>query len=139
MAYELIGTAVAGLLLLVVVLAFAWGIDWRSDEILTSPGSENLLRALAGNPAVWGALFVGLALGLSAVAIAAVGGAGPASGGLLTAALAAFGVVVFGFLVAGTYAAARDRDVSPAGATLVTSLLVGSLLLVAVGGQLLMG
>lgn len=139
MALQLIATALMGLLLLVVVLFIARGIDWRSDNVITDHEEGELLSALAGNPVVWVVVFLALALGLPAVALLAVGDFGLPVPGAATAAMAAFGALVLAYLVGGTYTAARARNVSSAGATLVAALLLGGLLLVAVSGKLLMG
>lgn len=139
MALQLIATLVTGLLLLLVALAITGGIDWRSDTETTAHEERNLFESLAGSPVVWVVLFLSLALGLTGVALVAVGGFGISAQGAVTAALAGFGLLVVTYLIGGTYAAARDRNVSAAGATLAAALLVGVLLLVAVSGQLLMG
>lgn len=139
MAIALVGTVLAGVLLLVVALAIARGIDWRSGDYLPDREAESLVEALVASPVVWVVAFLAVALGLPAVAILAVGGFGLSVPGALIAAVGAFALVVLAYLVVGTYAAVRDREGSPASATLVTALLVGALLLVAVSGTLLMG
>lgn len=139
MAIALVGTVLAGVLLLVVVLAIARGIDWRSGDYLPDREEASLAEALAASPAAWVAAFLAVALGLPAVAILAVGGFGLSVPAALPATVAAFGFVALAYLVAGTYAAVRDREGSPASATLITALLVGGLLLVAVSGTLLLG
>lgn len=138
MAIALVGTILAAVLLLLVVLAVARGRDWRTGSV-TDHEATSLVEAATGNPLAWVAAFLLLALGLPAVAIVAVGGFGLSVPGAVTAALAAFALVVVVYLVGGTYAAVRDRQGSPALATLVVSLLLGVLLVVAISGTLLMG
>lgn len=138
-AITLVGTAVMGVFLLVVVLALARGMDWRSNEIFEPGEAGSIPEALAGSPVVWVLVFLVLALGSTGVALAAVGGFGLSLPGGTAVALAPFGLILFGFLVAGTYAAVRDRNVSPAGATLVAAILLASLLVVAITVHLLAG
>jgi len=136
----LVGPAIMGLVLLVVVLVLARGIDWRSNEIFTESEDEgNLLGNLASSPVVWVVVFLSFALGSTAVVLAAVGGFGVTLPGGLALAVAPFAVLLLAYLVGGTYAAVRDRNVSPAGATLAAALVVAVLLLVAITVQLLAG
>lgn len=139
MALLLVATAVAGLALLAVALWVARGIDWRSNDLLVDRGEGPGFGALANSPAVWVASFLALALGLTGVALLAVGDFGVAAPALETVAMAGMGLIVFLYLVGGTYVATRGRNVSPAGATLVVALLLGTLMLVAIAGNLLMG
>lgn len=139
MALLLIGTVLTGLLLLAVVLWIARGIDWRSNDLIVDRGEGEGLGALANSPAVWVAAFLVLALGLTGVAILAVGDFGVAVPGVQTLAVAAIGSLVLLYLVGGTYAAARGRNVSSAAATLAVAIILGTLLLVAIAGKLLMG
>jgi hypothetical protein len=138
-AETLVGTAVAGGSLLVVVLWMARGVDWRSNDIFAPAEGGTLVASLAGSPLVWTLGFLVAALGVPMVALAATGVLSVSVPGGVTTAGAAFGLLVFLFLVGGTYAAVRDRQVSAAGATLAAALVVGTLLLVAVAGTLLMG
>lgn len=135
MAFHVAAAVVMGLLLLAVVLVIARGMDWRSNTVLTGRQERNVVEEAARNPMVWTVGFLVLALGTTAVAVLAVGDFGVA--GMLPAAAAAFGLIVAIYLVVGTYAAARDRDVSAAGATLATSVLLGVLLLAAISARLL--
>jgi hypothetical protein len=139
-AHTLVGTAITSVLLVVVVLAFARGMDWRSNELFEPKEGGDLLRSLAGSPAVWALAFLGVSLGMTALALVVGGGLGGLAvpGGVMVG-VAPFGLLVLFFLVAGTYAAVRERDVSPAGATLAASLVVAGLLLVAITARLLMG
>lgn len=139
-AITLVGTAVTGVLLLVLVVALARGIEWRSNEIFAPAEGSSALRALAGSPVVWVLAFLGLAFGTTVLGIAAVGGLGLAlPGGGVTLAIVPFALLFVAFLVAGSYSAVRGRDVSPAGATLVAALVLAGLLLVAIAGRLAMG
>jgi len=138
-AETLVGTAVAGLVLLAVVLWIARGVDWRSNDIFAPAEGGALFASLAGSPLVWTLAFLVAALGLPVLALAATGVLSVSVPGGVTTAGAAFALLVVLFLVGGTYAAARDRRVSTAGATLAAALVVGTLLLVAVAGTLLMG
>lgn len=146
-AITLVGTAVTGLLLLAVVLALARGIEWRSNEIFAER-EGSLLSALVNwavhSPLVWVLLFVVASFGLSGLAVVLFLGTQAidlfgVSIPVLGAILGGLGLVALAFVIVGTYAAARDRDVSPAGASLAASLVVGSLLLVGIATQLLMG
>lgn len=154
MALLLIGTVLTGFLLLAVVLWIARGIDWRSNDLIVDRGDADLLGALANSPAVWVAAFLGLALGLTGVAIVAVldvsvvelTGIGlPEDLAkqvlelLPTLATVAIGSVVLFYLVGGTYVAVRSRNVSSAAATLAVAIVLGTLLMVAIAGKLLMG
>lgn len=135
----LVGTAVTGLVLLAVILWMARGVDWRSNDIFAPAEGGALFETLAGSPLVWTLAFLVAALGLPLLALAATGVLSiPLPGGVMTAG-AAFALLVFLFMVGGTYGAARDRRISPAGATLAAALVVGTLLLVAIAGTLLMG
>lgn len=139
MALLLVASVVAGLLLLAVALWVARGIDWRSNDLLVSRGEGAGFGALVNRPAVWVAGFLTLALGLTGVALLAVGDFGVAMPAAPTLAMAAIGSVVLLYLVGGTYVAARGRNVSSALATLAVALVLGTLLLVAITGKLLMG
>lgn len=138
-AETLVGTAVAGLSLLAVVLWIARGVDWRSNDIFAPAEGGTLFASLVGSPLVWTLTFLVTALGLSVLALAATGVLSVSVPGGVTTAGAGFGLLVVLFLVGGTYVAARDRKISAAGATLAAALVVGTLLLVAVAGTLLMG
>lgn len=128
-----------GLLLLGVVLWIARGMDWRSNDLIVSRGEGEGLAGLANSPAVWVVGFLALALGLTGIAILAVGDFGVPMPGVETLAMAGMGSLVLLFLVGGTYVAARDRNVSSAGATLAVAVIFGTLLLAAITGTLLMG
>lgn len=139
-AHTLVGAALMGLLVLAVGIALARWIDWRSNEIFAPKiGGESILLRLARHPVVWAVSFVALALGLTLITLVAVGGFGISSGAATLVGVAAFALLLFGYLVGGTYGAIRDRDVSPAMATLIVTSLLGGLLLVAISGKLLMG
>lgn len=143
MASVIAATAVTALILLAVALAINYGIDWRSHSIVPywEPEGEHegVLSTFLHSPLVWAVAFVGVALGVTALTLAAAGGFGlSVPGGLLVAA-APFAVLVLAFLLAGTYAAVRGRQVSPAGATLASALVVGFLLLLAITVNLLVG
>lgn len=139
-ALQLIGTAVTGLFLLVVALAIARGVDWRSNDIFAArENGGSLVGALAESPAVWVVTFLSLALGLTAVVLVAVGGFGLSAPGGVALAVAPFAALLLAYLVVGTYTAARDRNVSAAVATLAAALVVGVLLLAAIAGNLLLG
>jgi hypothetical protein len=135
----LVGTAVAGVLLVVVVLALARSNDWRSEQLLEGSDRRNWLASVAESPVVWVIGFLALALGTTGIALAGVGGLGLSLPGGLVAAVAPFALILLAFLVGGTYTAVRERNVSPAGATLAAALVVASLLVVAIASRLLMG
>lgn len=139
MALLLAATVLMGLLLLAVALWIARGIDWRSTELIVDREDGGLLGALAGSPTVWVGTFLVFALGLTGVALLAVGDFGVGTPGVQTLAVAAIGSLVLFYLIGGTYVAARGRNVSAAGATLAATIVLGTLLLVAVAGRLLMG
>lgn len=136
-------TAATGLVLLAVALAISYGIDWRSHSIIPRWREESEHEGFAGeflhNPAVWTVAFVGVTLGVTALSLSAVGAFGLSLPLGLAIAAAPFGVLLFAFALAGTYAAARGRRVSPAGATLASALVLGFLLLAAITANLLMG
>lgn len=138
-AITLVGTAVMGAFLLVVVVALARGIDWRSNEIFAPSESGDLTGSVLGSPVTWVLVFLALALGTTALALGAVGGLGLTLPGGVALALAPFALLLLAYLVVGTYATARDRDVSPAGATMAAAVVVAALFLVAITGHLLMG
>lgn len=139
MALLLVATVIAGLFLLAVALWIARGIDWRSNDLLVDRGEGAGLGALADHPAVWVAAFLALALGSTGVALVAVGDFGVAVPSAQPLAVAAMGLIVLLYLLGGTYVAVRGRNVSSAGATLAVALVLGTLLLIAVTGNLLMG
>lgn len=139
-ALALVGSAVATVVLAVVVLALARGIDWRSNQIFETSEGGSLLRVVLGSPVAWTVAFLGFALGTMVLGLMVAGGlGGVAVPGGVAVGVVPFALLVLFFLVAGTYAAVRERDVSPAGATLVASLVVVGLLVIAVAGRLLMG
>jgi hypothetical protein len=139
MALLLVATVLTGLLLLAVALAIARGIDWRSNDLLVPRGDREILQGLVGSPIMWVVAFLALALGLTGAALVAVSDVAVAVPGAEPLAVVAIGSIVLLYLVGGTYAAARDRNVSSAVATLAVALILGALLLVAITGTLLMG
>jgi ABC-type multidrug transport system permease subunit len=139
-ALTLVGTAITSVLLVVLVLALARGIDWRSNEIFEPTSGSGVLQSLAGNPIVWTLAFLAVSLGSTALALLVTGAFGEvALPGGAAIGIAPFALLVLFFLVAGTYAAVRERRVSPAGATLAAALVVATLTLVAIATRLLMG
>lgn len=135
----LVGPAVMGALLLAVLVALARGIDWRSNEIFAPSETDDLAGSALGSPVTWVLVFLAMALGTTGLALGAVGGLGLTLPGGVALALAPFALLLLAYLVVGTYAAVRERDVSPAGATMAAAVVVAALFLVAIGGHLLMG
>lgn len=145
MASIIAATVLMGLLLLAVALAVGRGTGGARRAVFLPTGLERRsaerrsLRALASHPATWVAGFLLLALGATGVAIVAVGGFGLSIPGGTTAVGAVFGLLVALFLLAGSYVAVRERDVSPAGALLASSLVAALLVLTAITGLLVGG
>ncbi|MFD1514877.1 hypothetical protein [Halomarina rubra] len=142
---QLVSAGLMGVLLVATVAAVVSFRDWRHDATVPGGGSTTLgVRAYGAagralhSQLVWilGFLLLAFALG-GAVVLFVAGGPMSADAGMTVALVA--GCVLLVFLGVGTYRTVRFRGRSSAGAAAVTAWTLGTLALVAIVANLLLG
>lgn len=142
---QLVSAGVTAAMLVAVVAAIVGVRDWRHEATVPGGGKESLgdrayglLSRGANSQTGWilGFLALSFALGGTVVVFLA-GGPMSAAAGMAGTALGA--LVLFGFLAVGTYRTVRFRGRSSAGAAAVTAWTVGTLGVLAVVVDLLLG
>lgn len=133
----LASTLLMGLILLALVAVVVWGRNWRRTS--PSTAEADAFGRLLGSSTTWTLVFVVVALGAAAGAVALVGGVGfevPSETivlGLAGAFLLLLGVYLFG----GVYASARSKGMGRAPAVGLGSAVLGLLFLGLIVLQLL--
>lgn len=121
-----------GLFLIAIAAAFIRLRNWQEvTSVREAESGLDLIEDAINSPATWTVLFVVVALGLTTLAVALVGGA-PLPGltlpgqGLIEAAFMGVVGLVFGvFLFLGLFVAARSRGLSNAPAVAFSAIMVG--------------
>ncbi|PSP75874.1 hypothetical protein BRC81_14080 [Halobacteriales archaeon QS_1_68_20] len=142
MASILVATVLMGLLTLAVVLYVARAMEWRKYDFV--PVGEHRstwdsLGAALHHPAAWALgffLLVFLTVGTALAAVDAI--SFPVDVGLGMLAMP-FALMLVLFVGLGTYGALRSRRRSTAEATVVSLLLLGTLFIVAITANLVLG
>ncbi|WP_418284583.1 hypothetical protein [Halorubrum sp. DTA46] len=143
----LLSTALMGLLVVATFVAVAQiggkrvapGQEGSADAYTAVTAS---LRDISQKPVVWAVGFIVIALGVTGVAVLAVGDFGlpeGLSGTLLTVAYAAVALLLTSFVFLGAYLAARGRGLGNAHGVAAGSFAAGLLFLVLIAVQLLVG
>lgn len=142
----LLSTALMGLLVVATFVAVA-----QIGAKRTAPGAGSVSRydAITGTlsdivrkPTVWAIAFIGVTVGIGAVALLAVGSFGlpeGLSGSLLTAVYAVVGLLLTGFVFLGAYFSARGRGLGNAQGVAAGSFASGLVFLVLIAAELLIG
>lgn len=142
---QLVSAGLMGVLLVAIVAAVVSFRDWRHEEGVPGGGSRTLGTRTYGlvergvhSQLVWvlGFLVLAFALG-GAVVLFIAGGPMSADAGMTVALVT--GLVLLAFLVVGMYRTVRFRGRSSASAAAVTAWTVGTLALVAIVANLLLG
>jgi len=121
-----------GLFLIAIAAVFIRLRNWQEvTSVREAESGLDLIEDALNNPATWTVVFVVVALGLTTLAVALVGGA-PLPGltlpgqGLIEAAFIGVVGLVFGvFLFLGLFVAARGRGLSNAPAVAFSAIMVG--------------
>ena len=142
----LLSTALMGLLVVATFVAVA---QIGAKRTAPSAGSVSRYDVITGTlsdivrkPTVWAIAFVGVTVGIGAVALLAVGSFGLSeglSGSLLTAVYAAVGLLLTGFVFLGAYFSARGRGLGNAHGVAAGSFASGLVFLVLIAAELLIG
>lgn len=142
MASILVATVVMGLLTLAVVLYVGRAMEWRTYDFVPGRGHRSTwdsVGAALRNPVTWAVGFFLLVFGTFAVALAAVGAISLPVDVSLGVMAMPFALMLVLFVGLGTYGALRARRRSTAEATVVSLLLLGSLFVLAVTVNLVLG
>lgn len=134
-----------GLFLIAIAAAFIRIRNWEEVTAVREAGSGlDLIEDAFNSPATWTVLFVVVALGLTMLAVALVGGAPlpgltlPGQGLMESAFIGVVGLVFGAFLFLGLVAAARSRGLSYAPAVAFSAIMIGIIFVTIVTVKLLM-
>jgi hypothetical protein len=134
-----------GLFLIAIAAAFIRLRNWEeATAVREAESGLDLLEDAFNSPAIWTVLFVVVALGLTMLAVALVGGAPlpglalPGQGLIESAFIGVVGLVFGVFLFLGLFAAAQSRGLSNAPAVAFSAIMVGLIFVTIVTIKLLM-
>jgi hypothetical protein len=132
---------VTGALVVAVVLALVWRVEWRgySPTLEAGPGaSSGGVRAVLESPAAWSVAFLVVTLGSAGGAVLFVQtGATATLAAVARAALGLLFAVVAGYLLFGTYATARSHGFARSQSAAMGAWIGGMLLIGAIVANLL--
>ncbi len=142
MASILVATVVMGLLTLAVVLYVGRAMEWRKYDFVPVGDHRTTwdsIGAALRHPAAWALGFFLLVFGTVGIALAAVDAVSVPVDVNLGVLAMPFALMLVLFVGLGTYGALRARRRSTAEATVVSLLVLGSLFVLAITANLVMG